>query len=53
MKIQWKQLNTASVYRANRLFEQFQLKKNNPIFFLLYIIRLLEQAHRLWEQLDV
>jgi len=27
MKIQWKPLNKASVYRANRLFEQFRLKK--------------------------
>jgi len=26
--------NRASVYRANRLFEQFRLKKNDPIFFL-------------------
>ena len=35
LKIQWKPLNRASVYRANRLFEQFRLKKNDPIFFLL------------------
>jgi len=35
MKIQWKALNRASVYRANHLFEQFRLnKKNDPIFFL-------------------
>jgi len=36
--IQWKPLNRASVYRAKRLFEQFWLKKNDPIFFLLYKI---------------
>jgi len=51
--VQWKPLNRASVCRANRLFEEFRLKKNDPIFFLLQILRLLEQEHRLLEQLDV
>jgi len=33
--LQCEPLNRASVYRANRLFEQFRLKKNDPIFFLI------------------
>jgi len=35
LAVQWKPLNKTSVYRENRLFEQFRLKKNDPIFFLL------------------
>jgi len=35
LKVQWKSLNRASVYRANRLLKQFRLKKSNPISFLL------------------
>jgi len=31
--IQWKPLNRASVYRANRLFEQFRLKKKRSYLF--------------------
>jgi len=36
MKIQWKLLNRASVYRANRLFEQFRLKKKTILSFSSY-----------------
>jgi len=36
MKIQWKLLNRSSVYRANRLFEQFRLiKKRSNLFPLI------------------
>ena len=34
MKIQWKPLNTAPVYRASHLFEQFRLNKKTILFFL-------------------
>jgi len=33
--MQWKALNTASVYKANRLFEQFRLKKRSYLFPLI------------------
>jgi len=33
MKIQWKALNRASVYRANHLFEQFRLNKKMILSF--------------------
>jgi len=32
-KLQWKLLNRASVYRANCLYEQFQLKKKTILYF--------------------
>jgi len=34
--VQWKQLNRASVYRASRLFEQFQLEKKTIPSFSSY-----------------
>jgi len=34
--MQWKPLNRASVYRANRLFEQFRLKKKTILSFSSY-----------------
>jgi len=33
--VQWKPLNRASVYRANRLFEHFPLKKKRSYIFSL------------------
>jgi len=36
MKIQWKPLNRASVYRANLLFEQFRLNKKTILYFTSY-----------------
>jgi len=33
MKVQWKALNRASVYRANRLFEQFRRNKTMILSF--------------------
>jgi len=33
--MQWKPLNRASVYRANRLLEQFRLKKKRSYLFPL------------------
>jgi len=36
MKIQWKLLNRASIYRANRLFEQFRLNKTILSFSSFY-----------------
>jgi len=43
------------VWHSSRdiVFWQFRLKKNNPIFFLLQILHLSEQAYHLWEHLDV
>jgi len=35
MKIQLKSPKRASVYRTNRLFEQFRLHKNDSMFFLI------------------
>jgi len=53
-KIQWKLLNRASVYRANRLFKQFRLK-NTILSFSSYKFFAYEsrQEHHLLEQLDV
>jgi len=36
MKKQWKPLKRASVYRANRLFEQFRLNRKTILSFSSY-----------------
>jgi len=44
--IQWKPLNRASVYRGNRLFEEFRLKKKRSYVFLFIHSSLIRAVRR-------